>query len=225
MNTKTRGRTRTLLALLALLAAVTVLSACGSDDEAGSGASGGDQAAAAPAKGKETDRAFIEDMVPHHESAIEMATIASERSDRPEIKKLAGDIISSQKKEIAQLKADHQRLFGAALPAGGKMGAMGMSEEEMGMGDMSMSELEKATPFDRAFIDMMVPHHRSAVKMAKMELEMGADPELKMIAQEIIDAQDREIGQMNEWRTEWYGAPVKEPAESKDSGSMPGMSH
>lgn len=65
----------------------------------------------------------------------------------------------------------------------------------MGMdGDMSM--LETATPFDPAFLTMMIPHHEGAVAMAKAELAKGKDPELKQLAQTIITAQQREIREM-----------------------------
>jgi uncharacterized protein (DUF305 family) len=47
---------------------------------------------------------------------------------------------------------------------------MGMSDAEMGM-DMDPAMLEDAEPFDRAFIDMMVPHHKGAVAMAKQLLK------------------------------------------------------
>jgi uncharacterized protein (DUF305 family) len=50
------------------------------------------------------DEAFIDAMIPHHQSAIEMAQIASKQSKIPEIKELAGNIVSAQKQEIEQMK-------------------------------------------------------------------------------------------------------------------------
>jgi uncharacterized protein (DUF305 family) len=54
--------------------------------------------------GKYSDKAFIDAMVPHHQGAIEMAQVASEKSENPRIKELAGDIIIAQKQEIEQMK-------------------------------------------------------------------------------------------------------------------------
>jgi uncharacterized protein (DUF305 family) len=51
------------------------------------------------------DHRFIDMMIPHHEGAIMMAKDALQKSQRPEIKKLAEEIIAAQEKEIAQLKA------------------------------------------------------------------------------------------------------------------------
>jgi uncharacterized protein (DUF305 family) len=54
---------------------------------------------------------------------------------------------------------------------------------------------------DQDFVAMMIPHHRGAVDMAKIELKYGKDPELKKVAQDIIKAQDDEIKFMRDWQT------------------------
>jgi uncharacterized protein (DUF305 family) len=50
------------------------------------------------------DEAFIDAMIPHHQSAIEMAQVALEKSDNPKIKELAENIISAQQREIEQMR-------------------------------------------------------------------------------------------------------------------------
>jgi uncharacterized protein (DUF305 family) len=54
--------------------------------------------------GKYSDKAFIDAMIPHHQSAIEMAEVAYEKSKNPRIKELAENIMSAQKREIEQMK-------------------------------------------------------------------------------------------------------------------------
>jgi uncharacterized protein (DUF305 family) len=49
-------------------------------------------------------KAFIDNMIPHHHSAIEMAQVARDKTVDPEIKDLATDIVSAQKHEISQMK-------------------------------------------------------------------------------------------------------------------------
>lgn len=62
-------------------------------------------------------------------------------------------------------------------------------------------------PFDMAFIDAMVPHHREAIEMAKAANARGlTQPELRTIAKDIITSQQREIDQMLAWRQEWFGS-------------------
>jgi uncharacterized protein (DUF305 family) len=52
----------------------------------------------------EFDLRFLDSMIPHHEGALVMAEQALERSDRPELKQLSQDILSSQQSEIDQMK-------------------------------------------------------------------------------------------------------------------------
>jgi uncharacterized protein (DUF305 family) len=50
------------------------------------------------------DLRFINAMIPHHEGALVMAQDALSKSKRSEIKQLSQDILSSQQKEIDQMK-------------------------------------------------------------------------------------------------------------------------
>jgi uncharacterized protein (DUF305 family) len=51
------------------------------------------------------DKAFIEEMIPHHQLAIMMANMLQSGTNRPEMQQLAKNIISSQSKEIQQMQA------------------------------------------------------------------------------------------------------------------------
>ncbi len=193
-------RTRRLLAAAVTAVALTVGTAgCGGHDMSASGNS--------------TDAMFVDGMIPHHESAIEMAKLAETRAEHPEIRRLAKNIIASQSEEITQMKRLKDE-----LPDGDHMGHdnMGMSDHAMGM-DGDVSELKTAKPFDKAFIDMMVPHHEGAVRMATMLLKNGELPELQTMARAIIKAQETEIQQMRSWRKAWYGS-----ATVSGSGAMDG---
>jgi uncharacterized protein (DUF305 family) len=50
------------------------------------------------------DKRFIDAMIPHHEAALVMAKDLQGKTQRPELKKLAQDILSSQQAEINQMK-------------------------------------------------------------------------------------------------------------------------
>ena len=52
---------------------------------------------------------------------------------------------------------------------------------------------------DVAFAAGMLPHHIGAVKMAEVELKYGKDPEMSKLAEDIINAQQAEIEQMQKW--------------------------
>jgi uncharacterized protein (DUF305 family) len=199
------------LALLGLLVATLALAACGSGD---------DQQTAAPAptpRANEVDRAFASEMVIHHDMAIQMARMAEQQARRPEIKTLAADIVRTQQAEVELLErvgrqigatraGDTHGMDHGSMEHGGEGSALGLSREEMGM-DMSMEDMRMARPFERMFIDQMIPHHAGAIRMARVELRRGVNPELRGLAQRVIDAQSREIEQMKRWRASWFGAP------------------
>jgi uncharacterized protein (DUF305 family) len=156
------------------------------------------------------DAHFIEQMIPHHEDAITMAKLAQTKAQRPEVKELANNIIDSQGKEINQMKDWYKTWFGKEAPQDTQVmnqhGMMGTSNStHMGMmGDASdMTNLEKSTDFDRAFVEEMIPHHQMAVMMASM-LKNGTErPEMKKLADDIIAAQTKEIDQMRQWLKNW----------------------
>lgn len=54
--------------------------------------------------GDDFDKAFLSDMIPHHQMAVMMANMLKNGTDRPEMKKLAEDIITAQTKEIDQMR-------------------------------------------------------------------------------------------------------------------------
>ncbi len=150
--------------------------------------------------GKYSDRRFIDAMVPHHQGAIAMAKVALKNAEHEEIKQLSSNIISSQRAEIEELKAIKKEEFGRSQVP------MEMSPQQMrGMGMMMVPEqLAHSEPFDKEFIDAMIPHHQSAIEMANVALENTSNPRIRELANNIVDAQKREIEQMKQWRQQWY---------------------
>jgi uncharacterized protein (DUF305 family) len=150
--------------------------------------------------GKYSDKAFIDAMVPHHQGAIVMARVALENAEHEEIRDLSRNIVSTQQAEIGELKAIKKEEFGTSnVP-------MEMSSEQMrGMGMMmDPQSLAEENPFDRAFIDAMIPHHRSAIEMAKVANQESENPRIKELAGNIVSTQKAEIEQMRRWQEQWY---------------------
>lgn len=152
------------------------------------------------------DKHFIEQMIPHHEGAIEMAKLAQKQATQPEIKTLSANIIKSQTEEIEQMKSWYKDWYGVAIPEENDS-TMGMGRGMMRggmMGDKTDTELLKnAANFDKAFIEEMIPHHQMAVMMANMLAQGTKREEMKTLAQNIIDAQTKEINDMRGWYGAW----------------------
>jgi uncharacterized protein (DUF305 family) len=152
------------------------------------------------------DRHFIEQMIPHHEGAIEMAKLALEKSKRPEMISLSNGIIEAQQKEIIDMQRWYKEWFSTEVSktslymmVGGMMG--GASHMNSVGGDLD--ELRVAKDFDLEFINQMIPHHEMAVMMASMLKSLTDRPEMKELADDIISSQTREIEMMRSWAKVW----------------------
>ena len=93
--------------------------------------------------------------------------------------------------------------------AEGKMGMMvpaaGDTEATRGFKAAMMAQIEVMPAFggnaDVDFMKQMRGHHQAAIAMARVELAQGQNPQAKALAQEIITAQQREIGVIDTWLT------------------------
>jgi uncharacterized protein (DUF305 family) len=193
-----------LLAIMGVL-----LASCATAGEQGS--TMGNPSEAVPTIGNAFDEMFINMMVPHHEGAVEMARIAQVRSQRTEIQEMANNIISSQAREIDQMRAWKQDWFGSSdtpdmseMPSLEEMPGMGSPGHGMDMRADVEALRNAPEPFDLAFIDAMISHHQSAIDAAQMALEQATQPEIKAMAEQIIADQQREIDQMQAWRSDWF---------------------
>jgi uncharacterized protein (DUF305 family) len=188
--------------ILLALAAAFLLAACnqgGEDQEQGTV-----PAEAAPS---DADVTFTQNMIPHHQQAIEMAKLVDSHTDRPELRKLANSIVSSQSQEITQMQAWLRSWGKPATPPEGH-GGHGDSEMPGTMSEADMSRLMESTgtEFDLAFVEIMATHHQGAIDMANAELRDGSLPEVTRLAEQIIDTQQDEIDQLQRWKTEWSAA-------------------
>ena len=80
------------------------------------------------------------------------------------------------------------------------MGAAGGDMRGSMMGMMKNMESMKTTgDTDRDFAAMMKVHHQGAIDMAQMELKSGQDAKMRAMAKRIIDAQQKEIKEFDQW--------------------------
>lgn len=153
------------------------------------------------------DQHFIEQMIPHHEDAIQMAEIALQKAEHPEIKTLAENIKRTQSEENTRMREWYASWFGTDVPLSSASMGRGMNMMMHGgmMGDATdMRRLETARPFDKAFIEEMIPHHQMAIMMTNMLLAGTTREEMRSLGEAIIKAQSAEIEQMRDWYRRWY---------------------
>lgn len=144
---------------------------------------------------------FLQMMIPHHEQAVAMSALAPSRTQNAAVLKLASQIEAAQGPEIAQMKS--------WLTAWNEpLAASSMSGMDHGSGDgmdgmmtgAQMTALEQANgaAFDKLYLQDMIAHHEGAVVMAQQEIDSGENPEVKALAQAIIDGQTKEIAEMKQ---------------------------
>ena len=86
----------------------------------------------------------------------------------------------------------------AAAESGLSAGDKAFAASEAVMHERMMAAT--GTNVDQAYIAKMIEHQRGAVAMAEVALKESRDPEVRRMAQAVIDAQTREIAEMQAWR-------------------------
>ncbi|GAB2637002.1 hypothetical protein GCM10027270_27380 [Nocardioides ginkgobilobae] len=204
---------RTRFAALALaLGSPLLLTACGGEDDTGADIP-------ADAEFNAADVDFATGMIPHHAQALVMVDMADGRDISPETADLMERIEDAQGPEI-ELMTGWLEEWDQPVPDLGDMNGMGsgdmsdMDHGDMDHGDMDdmgemdgmtgmmsaedMADLEAAegSAFEQMWLSMMIEHHEGAVEMAEVEVAEGEYDEAVALAEEIIEAQEAEIAEM-----------------------------
>ncbi len=148
------------------------------------------------------DVTFMQDMIPHHNQAVQMSELVPDRSNLPELRDIAGRIDTSQADEI-EFMSEWLRERGESVPEATAHSAMHTSHDMAGMASPEdMAELARleGTEFDRKFLTLMIAHHEGAVKMVEELLDQPGsayDPVLYQFVTDVTNDQTQEIERMN----------------------------
>ncbi|MEL7491867.1 MAG: DUF305 domain-containing protein [Pseudomonadota bacterium] len=160
------------------------------------------------------DVRFMQDMIPHHYQATQLAALVEDRADNPGLREIAGRIDASQADEIKFMQ-DWLRARGEKAPdpaahegygaghEGGHKTKTHMSMEMMGMAspeDMKRLAGLEGTAFDALFLRLMITHHEGAITMVETLLDQPGsayDPVLYEFVNDIVSDQKAEIRRMN----------------------------
>jgi len=139
-----------------------------------------------------SDIMFAQMMIPHHQQAVDMGTLAETRAFSSEVKVLAAKIKAEQAPEIIQMTEWLDR-SNASLDMGHDMGMGGMLSES------EMITLANTTgrEFDRLFLEGMIVHHEGAIHMAQMVIDSN-NAEARALGRAIIDSQTEQITYMKQ---------------------------
>jgi uncharacterized protein (DUF305 family) len=152
------------------------------------------------------DVAFVQNMIPHHEQALEMIALIAERTRNPDLPKLAGRMEVSQTDEINLLE-EWLTARDEEVPSGHHHHSADHEQLMPGMlTDAEMDQLAGARgpTFDRLFLQYMIRHHQGAVVMVEDLLSSGGgqEPSIFQLAQHIAADQQVEIARMKRMLTQ-----------------------
>ncbi len=174
--------------LASLLVVTVIVAACSSGGDGGQSAS--------DEQFNDADVEFVQGMIPHHEQAVEMARMASDRAESAAVQDLAERIEAAQGPEIETMEG---WLEDWGQSASDEMSGMGHGGSGGMMSDGDMDELEgmSGASFDEMFLTMMIEHHEGAIEMADREVADGQNEEAVALAGAIIETQEAEIEEMD----------------------------
>ncbi len=143
------------------------------------------------------DQQFMRSMVAHHEVGREMALMAADKSMTARLNTLARMMSAEQQAEIDALHRWWNSWFG------GHMSSLRESERAKMPGMPSPEVLDtlrglQGSAFERKFVDTMIFHHQGAIDMSNRADKEAADPRLRLLAHQIIHAQERQITHMQQ---------------------------
>ena len=160
------------------------------------------------------DLMYIDMMIPHHESIIALAEVAQHELTDPRLVSMAEDIIATQDAEIRDLRQRREEWYGDAPAVStemmhgmpGRSGDMAAMEQQMSA-EWQVQAFCAAEDKDLAFIEQTIPHHQMAIDTSEAALEHAEHQEIRDIAQDVIDAQQVEIDQLESIRDELQATP------------------
>lgn len=147
------------------------------------------------------DVRFMQDMIPHHHQALELAALVAGRTNSPALIEAAGRIESSQRDEIAFMQ-QWLASRGERVPDPAAHAAMHTAHAMAGMvsaEEMAALARAEGTAFDRQFLQLMIRHHAGALKMVEELLEQPGsayDPTLLEFVNDVGNDQAAEIERM-----------------------------
>lgn len=175
------------------------------------------------------DAGFARDMSAHHLQGVEMANLAADRSQDPQVRQLAFDISSTQTNQVGRMQgwlalwglsvSGDQPMAWMEEASGHDMSSMG-SGSGMAVGLMpgmateeELGELRALSgpAFDVQFLRLMIRHHQGGEDMAEYAAGNASEPAVATLARTIADTQAAEVATMTDMLAARGGTPLPVP--------------
>jgi len=153
------------------------------------------------APGNAVDAGFLQDMTDHHDQAVRLALTEIANGSDPVTKGFATEVLLFQRQELGRMQnfQDELGLSPAEYdPERTTMAWMDMARPLKDMNGMAteaqLKQLEaaKGTDADKLFLQLMQTHHQGGAHMADHEVEHGANPKIREMAERMAANQRTE---------------------------------
>jgi uncharacterized protein (DUF305 family) len=151
----------------------------------------------APAGPSDTDVAFLQDMVPHHQQALQMTALVEDRSASERVRLFAERMDISQVDEVKQME-DYLLELGEVFGSDGEHHTGELMPGMLTEDEMAALEAAEGEEFDRLFLDGMIGHHQGAVDMTEEVAGEGTDQQVSELSADMNLGQTAEIGRMQD---------------------------
>ena len=169
----------------------------------------------------EFDLIFLDAMIPHVHSAISMAVVVGNNSDRAEILQFSQETAEVQRLQVETMRTwradwypdvpalSQQQLIEAMIvklsDSPGVGGVAGLEEMNESHRQADLAALcASGDQIDITYIDNVIAHSSSAIVLAKEALNRSTHREIKEMAASIVTAQQYRIDQLLAWREIWF---------------------
>lgn len=144
---------------------------------------------AKPTNNNDVDFAVM--MTAHHKGAVAMSELLLRTGKDSSLKQFADQVIAAQEKEISFMEK--------FIAKNDKKTSADAAAFQESMAAMMKESPELYNQPDKDFAARMIPHHQSAVDMAKAYQQYGKDESLLKMCRAIIDSQSAEIKWLQSW--------------------------
>lgn len=165
---------------------------------------------------------FLRDMQVHHAQAVGMSMMVRDRTEDPEVRRLAFDIALGQQQQIGQMyallrswnlsqvpRAGHMTWMSGGADGGHDMSGMEMDDGGVRLPTAPMPGMAAATQLEqfaassdldaeRQFLELMIEHHRGGVEMAQAALGAVEIDQVRELADSMQQGQQAEIRLMRQ---------------------------
>ncbi|MFI6083058.1 DUF305 domain-containing protein [Streptomyces sp. NPDC051217] len=185
-----RGTAATFLALLT----VTGCSSTPSVDREPPAAStpvrpGATQPTSVPTLSGATDAAWVQLMTPMNEGAVELLTMAADRSTDPRLRSWAKDLADAHRAELGRMRALLKEL---GLPSTN----VHEGHEMPGMvtpGDLTQARAAEGAAFEKVFVVQIREHLEQSAHVSRSEVDAGSEAAAKKLAAALVEAREGEL--------------------------------